>query len=474
MSDRYVSPLCRRYAGEHMQYIFSEQNKFSTWRRLWVALAESQMELGLPVTPEQVAEMKAHIDDIDFAAAERHERATRHDVFAHILTFGEQCPAAAPVIHLGATSAYVGDNTDIILLRDALRCVKESLLCAMEQLCGLAEKYKSLPCLAYTHFQPAQPTTAGKRAALWLQDLLMDLEQLDFALESLKFLGCKGATGTAASFLSLFGGDHDKVKELEASIAVKMGFTDIYHVSGQTYPRKADYYVLSALSGIAQSAQKFAGDVRLLAHTKEADEPFEPSQVGSSAMPYKRNPQRSERMAALARLVITAALNGALTAGSQWFERTLDDSANRRVAIPEAFLAIDAVLRLYINIAGGLTFYPRVMAKRLAEELPFLATENILMQCVKKGGSRQELHERLRRHCAATAAAIKNEGADNDLLERIAADGAFDITRGELDALLSADGFTGRAREQTEEFLLVVKYILQGYDYSSARAEITL
>ncbi|MCL1963748.1 MAG: adenylosuccinate lyase [Firmicutes bacterium] len=461
MSDRYENPLCRRYASEEMQYIFSDDNKFSTWRKLWIALAESQKELGLGISEEQIDEMKAHGADINYEAAARFEAETRHDVMAHIRAYGEQCPKAKPIIHLGATSCYVGDNTDVILQRAALRRIKKLLVNAIGKLYGFADKYKALPCLAYTHFQAAQPTTVGKRATLWLQDLLFDLEQLAFVSGSLKLLGCKGTTGTAASFLSLFDGDQEKVKALEQKIAGKMGFDKIYTVSGQTYSRKADYYTLSVLSGIAQSACKFSNDIRLLSHLKEVEEPFETGQIGSSAMAYKRNPMRSERIASLARYVTVDALNPALTASAQWLERTLDDSANRRIAIPEAFLAVDAILSLVINIAGGLTVYQNMIEKHLREELPFMATENILMYCVKKGGDRQTLHERIRLHSLEAMQKIKRDGGENDLLARIAADAAFDVTGEEIGNLFRAEQFTGRAREQTEEFLAEVRAVLE-------------
>jgi adenylosuccinate lyase len=443
-----------------MQHIFSDDNKFSTWRRLWVALAESQMELGLDISAEQINEMKAHIADINYEAAAEFEAATRHDVMAHIRAYGEQCPKSKPIIHLGATSSYVGDNTDIMQQRSALLRVKKLLVNAISKLCDFADKYKAMPCLAFTHFQAAQPTTVGKRAALWLQDLLFDLEQLDFTLGNLRLLGCKGTTGTGASFLSLFEGDHEKVKSLEQKIAEKMGLNRVCSVSGQTYSRKIDYYTLSVLSGIAQSAYKFSNDIRLLSHLKEVDEPFEAGQVGSSAMAYKRNPMRSERIASLARYVTVDSLNPALTASAQWLERTLDDSANRRIAIPEAFLAVDAILSLMINIVSGLTVYPNVVRKHLDEELPFMATENILMHCVKKGGDRQVLHERIRLHSVKAAKRIKQDGGENDLLARMAADPSFCVTGDELKELTSADRFTGRAKEQTEEFLSEVRAIL--------------
>jgi adenylosuccinate lyase len=444
-----------------MQRIFSDDNKFSAWRRLWVALAESQRELGLDISAGQIDEMKAHISGINYDAAARYEAETRHDVMAHILAYGEQCPDAKPVIHLGATSCYVGDNTDIILQRAALLRIRTLLLNAVDKLCGFADTYKALPCLAYTHFQPAQPTTVGKRATLWIQDLLFDLAQLDFTLGNLRLPGCKGTTGTGASFLSLFDGDHGKVLELERKIAAKMGFDKVYAVSGQTYSRKVDYYTLSALSGIAQSAYKFSNDVRLLSHLREVDEPFEDTQVGSSAMAYKRNPMRSERIASLARYLTVSALNPALTAGAQWLERTLDDSANRRIAIPEAFLAADAILSLVVNVAGGMTVYPKMTEKHLNEELPFMATENILMYCVKKGGDRQLLHERIRLHSLAAAKRVRTEGGDNDLLARIQTDAAFGLTEGELSGLLRAENFTGRAKEQTEAFLEEVRVVLE-------------
>ena len=461
MTDRYENPLCKRYASKEMQFIFSDDNKFATWRKLWVALAESQRELGLDISADQIEEMKAHITDINYDTAAKIESETRHDVMAHIRAYGELCPNASPIIHLGATSCYVGDNTDIILQRSALSHIKKLLVNAIAQLYDFANKHKTLPCLAYTHFQAAQPTTVGKRATLWIQDLLFDLEQLEFMLNNLKLLGCKGTTGTGASFLSLFDGDHEKVKALEQKIAEKMAFDKVYPVSGQTYSRKIDYYTLSVLSGIAQSAYKFSNDIRLLSHMKEVDEPFESTQVGSSAMAYKRNPMRSERIASLARYVTVGALNPALTASAQWLERTLDDSANRRIAIPEAFLAVDAILSLYINIAGGLTVYPSMIKKHLNEELPFMATENILMYCVKKGGDRQLLHERIRLHSVESAKKIKQDGGENDLISRILTDTAFGVTEEELNSLLRAEQFTGRAGEQTEEFLSKVQSILE-------------
>ena len=453
MTDSYESPLCSRYAGKKMQQIFSADNKFSTWRRLWLALAESEQELGLNITDEQLDEMRAHLTDIDYELAAKKEHELRHDVMAHIHTFGAACPKAMPIIHLGATSCYVGDNTDIILQRQAFAEIRAGLLRAIAALADFAEKYKALPTLAYTHFQAAQPTTLGKRAALWMQDLMLDLEQLDFAAGNLKLLGCRGTTGTAASFLALFDGDGEKVKKLEALIAEKMGFSDVYAVSGQTYTRKVDFFTLSVLSGIAQSAMKFTNDVRLMAHMKELDEPFESKQVGSSAMAYKRNPMRCERISALARYVIADAQNPAMTAGAQWLERTLDDSANRRLSISEAFLAADAVLSLYINVTDGMVVYPKIIERRLREYLPFLATENILMEAVKRGGDRQALHEKIRQHSMESSRRMKEEGADCDLLERLAGDPAFGMTMEHLQTVLDPKLYIGRCPEQVDEFL---------------------
>lgn len=460
MHDIYENPLCRRYAGREMQEIFSDNKKFSTWRRLWVALAESEKELGLDITDAQIGELKAHTDDIDYEVADRREREIRHDVMAHIYAYGLACPGAKPIIHLGATSCYVGDNTDIIIQREALLLIRKKLLAAITALADFAEKYKSLNTLAYTHFQAAQPTTVGKRATLWMQDLMMDLERLDHTVSSLKLLGCRGTTGTGASFLELFDGDTDKVRALEKKVAEKMGFDSAYAVSGQTYSRKVDYFTLSVLSGIAQSAQKFSGDIRLLSHLKEFDEPFESGQVGSSAMAYKRNPMRSERISSLARFVIADTMNPAMTAGTQWLERTLDDSANRRISIPEAFLATDGILSLYINVISGVTVYPKVIEKHLMEELPFMATENILMHCVKAGGDRQTLHEAIRRHSVDAGKRIKAEGKDNDLLDRIAADPIFGLTRADIDAIIKTGRFTGMAEAQTEDYLSYVRQVL--------------
>ena len=463
MHDSYQNPLCTRYAGKDMQRIFSDQQKFSTWRKLWLALAESEQTLGLPITDAQLDEMRLHLDDIDYDLAARKEKELRHDVMAHVHTFAAACPKAAPIIHLGATSCYVGDNTDVLNQRDALLLIRRKLLSVMRTLADFAGKYRDLPTLAFTHFQAAQPTTVGKRACLWLQDLEMDLKQLDFALSQLRLLGCKGTTGTAASFLKLFDGDEEKVQELERMIAEKMGFTACQQISGQTYSRKQDFAVLQVLSGIAQSACKFAGDIRLLSHLKELEEPFENGQIGSSAMAYKRNPMRSERIAALSRYVMCDLQNAAFTASSQWLERTLDDSANRRIAIPEAFLACDGILNLYENIVSGLRLFPAVMQKHLREELPFLATENILMFCVKeKNGDRQLLHERLRIHSIAAAEQVKVYGRDNDLLQRIAEDPAFGLTVEELEALADPSAFTGMAGSQCARYLHdVIKPILE-------------
>ena len=453
--DRYISPFSTRYSSDEMQYIFSDDNKFRTWRRLWVALARAEMKQGLTnITPEMVAELEAHVDDINYEVAIEREKLVRHDVMSHVYAYGQQCPKAAGIIHLGATSCYVGDNTDIIVMRQGLELVRKKLIGVLAKLAKFAEEYKDMPCMAYTHCQPAQLTTVGKRATLWAQDLLMDLEQLEFQLEHLKLLGCKGTTGTGASFLALFDGDEQKVVALEQKICEKMGFTGAYPVSGQTYSRKVDFQVLQVLSGIAQSASKFSSDIRLLSHLKEVDEPFESGQIGSSAMAYKRNPMRSERIASLSRYVICDLQNAAVTASAQWFERTLDDSANRRISIPEAFLATDGILTLYLNVIRGLTVYPKMAEKHLAEELPFLATENILMYCVKeKGGDRQALHEAIRQHSVAAGKAVKLGGGSNDLLERILADPIFGLTRDELDKLVDPHAFTGMAVHQTETFL---------------------
>ena len=452
--DAYVSPLCQRYASKQMQYVFSPDFKFGTWRRLWVALAKAEKSLGIDITDEQIREMESKVDDIDYEYAAAREKEVRHDVMAHVLTFGHQCPKAKGVIHLGATSCFVGDNTDIIQMREGLLLIRAELLACIKTVRDFALKNKGLATLAYTHFQAAQPTTVGKRATLWLQDLVSDLDNLDFQLSRLRLLGCKGTTGTAASFMELFDGDDEKVKALDRSIAEQTGFEGTYAVSGQTYSRKVDYNVMSVLCGIAQSATKFSNDIRLLSHLKEVEEPFESAQIGSSAMAYKRNPMRSERMASLARYVLCDSLNPAITASAQWFERTLDDSANRRLAIPEAFLAVDAILALYNNIIGGLTLYPRIIAKNLENEIPFMATENILMYCVAhKGGDRQVLHEAIRRHSVEATKAIKLEGADNDLLDRIANDPVFHLSKEEISGIVDVNAFTGRAEKQVEEYL---------------------
>ena len=454
--EGYLSPFSTRYASKEMQYLFSSQNKFSLWRKLWIILAESEQELGLPITDEQIAEMKAHQTDIDFDAAAAYEKKLRHDVMAHIHAWGDQCPTARPIIHLGATSCYVGDNADVLILRDALRLVRARLVAVIKALAQFAEDHAAQPCLAFTHFQSAQPTTVGKRATLWLNDLTLDLEEIDFCLNTLKPLGCKGTTGTQASFLELFHGDFEKVKKLDSLISEKMGFAAAVPVSGQTYSRKTDSRVLNALSQIGQSAHKFANDIRLLAHKKEIEEPFEKNQIGSSAMAYKRNPMRSERMTALSRFLISNAQNGAMTAAEQWFERTLDDSANRRLSLAEGFLCADAILSLYLNIASGLVVYDKVIEKHLREELPFMATENILMDAVERGGDRQELHEHIRVHSIAAANAVKMEGKPCDLLSRIAADPAFQADEEALEKALLPENYIGCAAMQTREYLNTV------------------
>ena len=453
MRNTYENPLCVRYASSEMKFIFSDDHKFSTWRRLWTALAKAEKELGIEITDAQISEMEAHLEDIDYEAAAAYERQLRHDVMAHVHAFGDVCPTARPIIHLGATSCYVGDNTDIIVMREGLRRVKKLLVNTVKAVSDFAEQWKDTPTLAYTHFQAAQPTTVGKRATLWSQDLLMDLDALDFQLDNLKLLGCKGTTGTGASFLELFGGDHVKVKMLETLIAEQMGFDACMAVSGQTYTRKVDYNVLSVLCGIAQSAAKFSNDIRLLSHLKEFDEPFESKQIGSSAMAYKRNPMRSERIASLSRYVMCDVLNPAITAATQWFERTLDDSANRRISIPEAFLAVDSILSLYINVITNGTVYPKMMERHLKEELPFIATENILMDCAKRGADRQDMHEAIRRYSVDVAKRIKLSGEDNNLLELMLNDPRFMLTQEDLDRVLDVRKFVGRAPEQTAEFL---------------------
>ncbi|MDE6626666.1 MAG: adenylosuccinate lyase [Lachnospiraceae bacterium] len=460
MKDKYVSPLSERYASREMQYIFSPDMKFKTWRRLWVALAETEYELGLSedgkpvITLEQIEEMKAFQNDINYDVAKKREKQVRHDVMSHVYAYGKQCPAAAGIIHLGATSCYVGDNTDVIIMTEALKLVRKKLLNVINELSKFAMQYKDLPTLAFTHFQPAQPTTVGKRATLWLQELMLDLEDLEYVLGQQKLLGCKGTTGTQASFLELFDGDHEKVRKIDGMIAEKMGFKECYPVSGQTYSRKVDSRILNVLSGIAQSAHKFSNDIRLLQHLKEIEEPFEKNQIGSSAMAYKRNPMRSERIASLANYVIADALNPAITSATQWFERTLDDSANKRISVPEAFLAVDGILDLYLNVVDGLVVYDKVIYQRFMKEIPFMATENILMDAVKRGGNRQELHEKIREHSMEAGAVVKKEGRENDLVERIANDPAFGMTREMIEELLEPKNFVGRAPQQTEEFIM--------------------
>ena len=452
-TDRYVSPLSERYASKEMQYIFSPDMKFRTWRKLWIALAETERELGLNITQEQIDEMKAHADDINYDVAKERERQVRHDVMSHVYAFGVQCPKAKGIIHLGATSCYVGDNTDIIVMTEALKLVRKKLVNVIAELSKFAAQYKDQPTLAFTHFQPAQPTTVGKRATLWTQEFLMDLEDLEYVLSTMKLLGSKGTTGTQASFLELFDGDQETIDKIDPMIAEKMGFRSCYPVSGQTYSRKVDTRVLNILAGIAASAHKMSNDIRLLQHLKEVEEPFEKSQIGSSAMAYKRNPMRSERIASLSRYVMIDALNPAITSATQWFERTLDDSANKRLSVPEGFLAIDGILDLCLNVVDGLVVYPKVIEKRLMSELPFMATENIMMDAVKAGGDRQELHERIRQHSMAAGRVVKEEGKENDLLERIAADSAFGMTMEQLQAIMKPENFVGRSPEQTVEFI---------------------
>ncbi len=474
--DTYESPLSSRYADESMKYLFSPDKKFRTWRRLWVALAEAEKELGLEISGEQIDEMKAHLDDINYEVAEAREKVVRHDVMSHVYAFGVQCPKAEPIIHLGATSCYVGDNTDLIIMDEALQLVRDKLVGTIRVLSGFAMENRSLPTLAFTHFQPAQPTTVGKRATLWIQDLLMDLEDVEYLLSGKKLLGSKGTTGTQASFLELFDGDHEKVRRLDQIIAKKMGYESCFAVSGQTYSRKQDSRVLAVLSGIAQSAAKFSNDIRLLQHLKEVEEPFEKNQIGSSAMAYKRNPMRSERIASLSRYVMVDSLNPCITTATQWFERTLDDSANKRISVPEAFLAVDGILNLYSNVADGLVVYPKVIAKHLESELPFMATENIMMDAVKRGGDRQKLHERIRVHSMAASKIVKEEGGANDLLDRIAEDPAFGVSREDLRRIVRPEKFVGRAPEQTLEFIEeTVNPLLEKYrDVSDEKAEINV
>ena len=453
MNDRYQSPLSERYASKEMQYIFSPDMKFKTWRKLWIALAESEMELGLNITQEQIDELKAHADDINYDVAKEREKLVRHDVMSHVYAYGQQCPKAKGIIHLGATSCYVGDNTDIIIMTEALKLVRKKLINVINELAKFADKYKSQPTLAFTHFQPAQPTTVGKRATLWLMELKLDLDDLNYMIDSMMLLGSKGTTGTQASFLELFEGDHEKIKELENKIAKKMGFEKCFPVSGQTYSRKMDTRVLNVVAGIAASAHKFSNDIRLLQHLKEIEEPFEKTQIGSSAMAYKRNPMRSERIASLSRYVMIDALNPAITSATQWFERTLDDSANKRLSVPEGFLAIDGILDLCLNVVDGLVVYPKVIEKRLMSELPFMATENIMMDAVKAGGDRQELHERIRELSMEAGRNVKEKGLDNNLLELIAADPAFNLTLEDLQKTMKPEKYVGRASEQVDAYL---------------------
>ena len=461
MNDRYQTPLAERYASKEMQYIFSPDMKFKTWRRLWIALAETEHELGLPITQEQIDELKAHKDDINYEDAKRREKEVRHDVMSHVYAYGLQCPKAKGIIHLGATSCYVGDNTDIIIMTEGLKLVRKKLVNVIDELSKFADKYKAQPTLAFTHFQPAQPTTVGKRATLWLNELVMDLEDLDYVLSTMKLLGCKGTTGTQASFLELFNGDQDKIRQIDGKIAEKMGFDECVPVSGQTYSRKVDTRVLNVLAGIAASAHKFSNDIRLLQHLKEVEEPFEKSQIGSSAMAYKRNPMRSERMASLADFVISDALNPAIVSSTQWFERTLDDSANKRMSVPEGFLAVDGILDVYLNVVDGLVVYDKVIIKHMMAELPFMATENIMMDAVKAGGDRQELHEKIRELSMIAGKRVKQEGLDNNLLELIAAEPMFGVTLEELQSKLDPMKYVGRSKEQVDEYLAnVIKPIL--------------
>ena len=475
-TDRYVSPLSERYASKEMQYIFSPDMKFRTWRKLWIALAETERELGLNITQEQIDEMKAHADDINYDVAKERERQVRHDVMSHVYAFGVQCPKAKGIIHLGATSCYVGDNTDIIVMTEALKLVRKKLVNVIAELSKFAAQYKDQPTLAFTHFQPAQPTTVGKRATLWTQEFLMDLEDLEYVLSTMKLLGSKGTTGTQASFLELFDGDQETIDKIDPMIAEKMGFKSCYPVSGQTYSRKVDTRVLNILAGIAASAHKMSNDIRLLQHLKEVEEPFEKSQIGSSAMAYKRNPMRSERIASLSRYVMIDALNPAITSATQWFERTLDDSANKRLSVPEGFLAIDGILDLCLNVVDGLVVYPKVIEKRLMSELPFMATENIMMDAVKAGGDRQELHERIRELSMEAGKNVKVEGKDNNLLELIAADPAFNLTLEDLQKAMEPSRDTGRAQEQTEAFIAnVVQPVLDAHkDLLGVKVEINV
>lgn len=476
MNDRYQSPLSERYASREMQYIFSPDKKFKTWRRLWIALAEAEKELGLPVTEEQIEELKAHQDDINYEVAKQREKEVRHDVMSHVYAYGVQCPKAKGIIHLGATSCYVGDNTDLIIMTEALKLVRKKLINVIGELSRFAETYKDQPTLAFTHFQPAQPTTVGKRATLWLQDLIMDLEDLDYLLGSIRLLGSKGTTGTQASFLELFDGDMEKVRRVDSMIAEKMGFSGCYPVSGQTYSRKVDSRVINVLAGIAQSAHKFSNDIRLLQHLKEVEEPFEKNQIGSSAMAYKRNPMRSERIASLSNYVMSDVMNPMLVASTQWFERTLDDSANKRLSVPEGFLAVDGILDLYLNVVDGLVVYPKVIEKHMRAELPFMATENIMMDAVKAGGDRQELHERIRELSMEAGRNVKEKGLDNNLLELIAADPAFGLSLEELKKNMDPKKYVGCAPAQVETYLTeVVKPLLkENQELLGLKAEISV
>ena len=471
----YVSPLSTRYASREMQYLFSEEHKFRTWRQLWIALAKAERQLGLNITDEQIAELEAHAEDINFEVAQEREKVVRHDVMSHVYAYGQQCPKAAGIIHLGATSCYVGDNTDVLILRDASKLVLKKAAQVLRNLSAFARQYKDLPCLGYTHLQPAQLTTVGKRATLWMNELMMDMENLEYQLSTLAVRGVKGTTGTQASFMELFGGDEEKVKALEALVAKEMGFAKWVPVCGQTYSRKTDAYFLAVLSGFAQSACKFANDLRILQSFEEMEEPFEKNQIGSSAMPYKRNPMRSERICALSRYVIQDAVNPAMTAATQWFERTLDDSANKRLAVSEAFLAVDAILEIYINVTAGLVVYERVVRRRVMEKLPFMATENVMMEAVKRGGNRQELHEALRTHSHAAAAKVKLEGGQNDLIDRIVADPLFPLTREEIEAQMDPALYVGRAPEQVTEFLEgPVAELLARYPDEDIHAELSV
>ena len=452
-NDVYTSPLASRYASPYMLHLFSPDSRFQTWRRLWVALARAQHQLGLPITARQVQELEAHVTDIDYEVAAAREREVRHDVMAHVYAYGKAAPSAAGILHLGATSCYVTDNADLILYRDGLRYLRGQLLSVLADLAAFARRYAAVPTLGYTHYQPAQPVTVGKRATLWMQDFLSDVEELDALLSGLKFLGCRGTTGTEASFMDLFDGDEEKIDEMNRRIAAEFSFSECFPVCGQTYPRKVDSRILSCLSSIAQSAYRMAGDIRLLQHDRQLEEPFEDSQIGSSAMAYKRNPMRCERICALSRYLMVDVLNPAITAGTQWFERTLDDSANKRIAMAEGFLAADAILNILLNVSDGLVVYPKVVRARVMAELPFMASENIMMKAVKKGGDRQELHERLREHAVAAAAVVKQEGKPNDMIARVEADPAFGLTREEIEAELSPEAFTGRSAEQVTEFL---------------------